>query len=79
MQHSCLLLWKMVHLGAPGHLIDRIDVKDDWKVETTVTRLQLTSKGYRWKTSLLWNELPDQLREEVRISRFKKGLKKLDC
>ena len=75
MQHSCMMFWKMLHLGAPGHLRDRLNMDNDWILETNETRLRFTSRGYRWKTSKLWNELPGALRKEKSISRFKTLLK----
>ena len=73
--HSCLLLWKTLHLEKPAVLKNRMIVDQDKKIVTSQTRLKFTARGWRWATSELWNQLPDSLRQEPKISKFKKDLK----
>ena len=54
----------MLHLGAPAHLRDKLEINDNMEIVTRETRLQFTSRGYRWKTSKNWNLLPETLRKE---------------
>ena len=62
--HSCLLMWKTVHLQKPEHLYGRLTISEDLKLRTKRTRLQFTEKGWRWKTSEVWNTIPDEIRTE---------------
>ena len=53
----------------------------DWDIyfpvkETDLPRLQLTALSYRWKAIQYWNALPQYLRAETSLTRFKSGLKK---
>ena len=72
---SCILLWKTIHLERPGHLHARLPVDEEWNLEIRNTRLQFTECGWRWKTSLVWNMLPEWMRAETKISCFKKNMK----
>ena len=62
-------------MGAPGHLRTRLNIEDNWKVTLPRTRIQFTERGFRWKTSRSWNELPESIRSEQSIAAFKKQLK----
>ena len=73
--HSCMLMWKMIHHEKPGHLASRIEMEEDLKIKVTETRLQFTQRSFRWKTSIFWNTLPDEVRMETSILKFKKGVK----
>ena len=52
-----------------------ITVDDELKIETAEPRLLITARSYRWKYLSAWNSLPDELRFEVSIKKFKVGLK----
>ena len=43
---------------------------------TCDARLQITAGSYRWKTVRTWNRLPDALRQEDNLLKFKVGIKK---
>ena len=73
--HSCVLMWKTLHLERPGHIYSRLPVDDEWKLDTKRTRLQFTERGWKWKTSLIWNSVPDWMRAETKVSCFKKQMK----
>ena len=68
--HSCMLLWKMIHLDKPGHLAARIVMEEYWKIRITETRLQFTLRSLKWKTSLIWN-----IRSETSVIAVNKSLK----
>ena len=51
---------------------DRISILEEGLISTTIPRLQITSKTYRWKTLSTWNTLPRYIREETEIASFKK-------
>ena len=66
-------------VGVPFHLnkigLDKIERGDDNRLTTTFPRLQLTRGAYRHKTVRTWNTMPDNLRAETRLARFKAGVK----
>ena len=69
-------LWKTYRWNVPKHLKDKIHLTPEDKITTTPPRLLLTTNSFRWRTTERWNMLPDHLRTEMSISRFKKGVKK---
>ena len=75
-QHSCVLFWKILHLGAPGHLRGKLVIEDDWKVVVERTRIKFTERSFMWKTGMTWNELPESLRKEKSVAVFKTQLKR---
>ena len=75
LQHSCMLLWRIIHLKSPGHLWRRLEIDEEWKVKVEDTRIQFTERGFRWNTCRIWNTLPSRMRSETSIACFKKQLK----
>ena len=72
---SLCQLWKTVRWGVPLYLRYKISLLDNNKLKTAEPRLLTTSQTYRWKAVEKWNELPDFIRQEVSIKRFKIQLK----
>ena len=67
--HSCVFLWKILHLRKPGHLAERFITDENLKIGTSRTRLQFTDNGFRWKTSLIWNQLSEEMRKETSVTK----------
>ena len=74
--YSLLQIWKTIKWDIPAYMSDKLTKMEDNKIETDLPRIHLTSNAYRNSTARHWNNLPDHLREETSISRFKLGLKK---
>ena len=72
---SCILMWKVLHLERPGHVRARLQTDNEWKLEIKNTRIQFTERGWRWKTSPIWNSLPDWMRAETKVSAFKRNMR----
>ena len=74
--HSLCQIWKLKKFEKPLNLWNKIELLDDNKLSTKKPRLQLTSQTFRCKSIIQWNKLPDNLRSEITIKRFKINLKK---
>ena len=68
-------MWKVIHLDKLIHLKDKIEVNQKMEIVTQRPRLQFTSNGLRWRGSLEWNQLPEDIRREPSIARFKRRTK----
>ena len=75
--HSLCQLWKTVWWRVPVHLDEKITRLPDNRLQTVPPRLLQTSWAYRWKTIQNWNDLPDSLRSEPSLVKFKTCLKRL--
>ena len=62
--NSLNMLWKVFWMKIPQQLHDKIRLESDCKVSTGKPRLQTVQKGFLWKTSVLWNQLPEYLRTQ---------------
>ena len=74
--HTLCQIWKTVKWGVPGHLKEKIDIREEDKLGTKPPRLKITAQSYRCKAVSEWNELPIQLRSEDSLKKFKQQLKK---
>ena len=74
--HSNLVLWKVLHHQTPRQLREKFHLTEDWKVSTSLPRLQVTSTYWRWRVCHSWNEMSEEVRKEVKISVFKNKMKK---
>ena len=74
--HSLCQLWKTIRWNAPSYLKDKLEIMEEDKIRTGPPRLLITSLSYRWNTVDKWNSLPEELRTEPTIKRFKLKLKK---
>ena len=74
--HSLCQLWKIVRWGCPQHLKDKITTTEEDKLITKNPRLQLTGLTFRCKSVQQWNGLPEYLRTEKQMKRFKINPKK---
>ena len=73
--HSLLQIWKTVYWKIPEYMDENLIRLENNKLDTTAPRLLLTRISYRCKTVETWNELPENLRSEDKLSNFKKGIK----
>ena len=53
----------------------KIVVTDDMRLETSTPRLLITAQSYRWQTVSNWNALPESMRTELSLERFKRQLR----
>ena len=53
--HSCVYMWKMINLITPQDLRDKLIIGEDNMIETKRPRLLFTSRGLRWKSTIIWN------------------------
>ena len=74
--HSCLHLWKIIRMGKPMHMKRQFLVDNQNKISTAQPRLQFSEDCYRWRTIRYWNDLPDTIRGNLVLPKFKKQLKK---
>ena len=73
---SLMQLWKVVRWGRPIYLSRRFSLDDSNYLETQPPRLLLTAEAWRCKTAGQFNALPDELKAELSIKRFKINLRR---
>ena len=73
--HSLLHMFKTVRWQVPQYMTTKLSISQECRITTKEPRLKITSNKYRWKTTSTWNKLPDHLRLETSIARFKTELK----
>jgi hypothetical protein len=84
--HSLLHLWKTVKERRHFHFQARIrgetemtrprrDLKDGKLDYGERTGMQIVRSGWRWRSVMDWNELPESLRKEPNLHKFKRELK----
>ena len=74
-QFSLVQMWKTVWWNTPHYMDKKIKREPDCRISTPAPRLLLTSRAYRWNTVSRWNSLPDRIRTEDSLYKFKKSLK----
>ena len=74
--HSLLQIWKTIHMKKPKHILDSINIDQEYKLNTDHPRLQFTTNCYKWKTINLWNEMELEMRQNKKIASFKISVKK---
>ena len=74
--YSLLLLWRVIRLNAQQSLATKIIIDDDCFVTTAIPRLQHTTTAFRWRSTTLWNSIPDDLRHNMSLKSFKRNTKK---
>ena len=73
--HSLLQFCKLVRWRIPSIIAGKITLDNENNCITDKPRLQITAGYFRYKTSQTWNSLPQNLRSELSIAKFKSGLK----
>ena len=61
--HSLMNMLKIVNWKTPKYINDKISSHEEGFVSTTINRLQITGKSFRWNTVKLWNSMKQELRE----------------
>ena len=73
---SIMQLWKTVRMKMPINLSRKFQMDENNHIDTQQPRLLLTADAWRCKTVQHFNALPEMIRAELSISRFKRELKK---
>ena len=74
--HSLVQMFKLVNIGTPENLRNKLKILPNKKIEITPARLKIASKSFRWRTTKVWNDLPDNILNIVKLSIFKKVLRR---
>ena len=74
--HSLIQMFKIINIGKPANLRKKFTILQDKRIETIPARLKISRSSFKWRTSRLWNDLPDNLLNLDKLSAFKKQLKK---
>ena len=74
--HSLTQLWKVIHMGRPEMISERITLNDDFTILIREPKLQFTQAGFLWRTTKVWNTLPHEIRTLKNLPNFKKKIKK---
>ena len=74
--HSIVQMFKIVNIGTPVNLRNKINIRPDKRIDFTPGRLKISRDSFKWRTSTAWNELSDFLLEIDKLSTFKKALRK---
>ena len=69
-------IWKLIHLGKPQILLERMQINDQLEISVIPPRLLHSRRCFRWRGSREWNLLPGDLREIKSLVSFKRNLKK---
>ena len=73
---SLMSIWKTIMNQIPQYMTSKIQTDTEMKISTSPPRLLGTSLSYRWSTISKWNLLPESLRRQVQMKKFKTGVKK---
>jgi hypothetical protein len=84
--HSVLLVYKVRETSLPQHLSDKL--KNEYKYDTRVSKTNivkwgsqfkannsLTKKSWRWRGSINYNQVPEDIKNNPVLSKFKMKLK----
>ena len=74
--HSLIQLWKLLRWKIPLSLTDAVELVEDDLVSTRRARIKLTDEAWRNATVRRWNDLPEMLRTELSIGKYKRMLKR---
>ena len=79
--HSLLSLWKIVRLGKPERLLQKLKhghsqrrIRDE-RLQCERPRLQMTERRWRIDTIMEWNLLPAEIRSCTKPAQFRKRLR----
>ena len=74
--YSLLLFWRVLRKDAPHAIKERITLDDDCYVHMERPRLLHTTTAFRWRTAVIWNGLPSDIRHNLSLHNFKIRTKK---
>ena len=69
--HTLLMIWKAARWGVPKYLRDRLTEEGEGIILTEEARLQMTAQAFRVNGTRQWNNLPVEIRTEMRLTQFK--------
>ena len=75
-QSTLLHVWKTVNWNVPCYMRELITIEPNLMIATSIPRLQIVENSFRCESVRLWNLLPDLLRQETNLGRFKSGMRK---
>ena len=67
--------WKMLKYKIPVSLYEEFSITDNYTIATTIPRLMLTARCFKWRIVDDWNQLPEFIRMETKLSTFKKQIR----
>ena len=73
--HTGILMWKAVNLKKPLYIYRGLRITDELLIEYQEPRLQFPSRGFKWRASLEWNEIPREIRSNQSVATTKRMLK----
>ena len=73
--YTILALWKILRQRKPGGLARKFNLDDNNFVSTNIPRLQIVAANFRHRSVSYWNKLPQEIRDNKSLPRFKKCLK----
>ena len=76
MYHSMSQMWRLINLKVPFHIYRKFTINEDFTVETTHPRIQNTESSFRWKSTVTWNNLSEDIRCLQSLPTFKKHVNK---
>ena len=77
--HILLRIHRIRQVGEPEYLaeiVNKSSRKLQGKIVVENLKLELARRSFTFRGAVQWNKLPTELRLEVKLSKFKKGLKK---
>ena len=77
--HTLLRIHRIRQVGEPEYLaeiVNKSSRKLQGKIVVENLKLELARRSFTFRGAVQWNKLPTELRLEVKLSKFKKGLKK---
>ena len=74
--HSAVQLFKIVNCGTPASLRNKLSIAPDKRIHISPGRLKIARNSFRWRTVSFFNELPNYIIDSVKLSSFKKLLRK---
>ena len=72
---SLVAMWTILNRQIPREISDEIKMEDDGTVSVTAARLKLVARGFKWRTTKVWNELELGTRTERSLPKFKSKIK----
>ena len=72
---SLVQIWKVINVARPEMIREKITVNQDHTILMDHPRLQFTQQAFTWRTTTIWNSLPQNLREPKSLPTFKRRLK----
>ena len=74
--YTTIMFWKLIKWKIPAKIHKKIEKDTDHKVSVRKPRLLTTQLGFLWRASVLWNNLPSELRSQDNLKKKKKKKKK---